>query len=264
MAERRRVQARSAESDDPYAQPVSALRRILIDTRVYDELGRDWSARERPDLCDRLLRGHRHASATSSRRSRRRGSRSVGGRLRALPRRAGALLHARSTTGSAISPRSPKSTGSVLMLASDHGFLWKEGRPTTLSSDATTTAAKWHRSEGMYLLWGPGIGRVAGTRGRGSVQQVCATLLALLGLPPGARRRRPAARRRSGAAAARVDYSRCYTPRPRTRPAAPPTRGGRSRHGGEAESARLRRRRRKSKGRAPARRARRVATTTKG
>jgi Flp pilus assembly protein TadD len=71
------------------------------------------------------------------------------------------------------------------MLASDHGFLWKEGRPTALSSNATATAAKWHRKEGIYLLWGEGLGAADGHRQRGSVQQVCSTLLALVGLPPG-------------------------------------------------------------------------------
>jgi Flp pilus assembly protein TadD len=37
----------------------------------------------------------------------------------------------------------------------------------------------------MYLLWGPGIAARAGHQAHGDVQQVCATLLALLGLPGG-------------------------------------------------------------------------------
>jgi tetratricopeptide (TPR) repeat protein len=74
-------------------------------------------------------------------------------------------------------------TGAVLMLASDHGFRWSEARPEKLSSAAAATAGHWHRDEGIYLLWGPGI--APGPRERGSVDQVCATLLALLGLPPG-------------------------------------------------------------------------------
>ena len=45
-----------------------------------------------------------------------------------------------------------ESAGAVLMLASDHGFTWGEGRPTRLSSFAHATAAKWHRKEGMYPL----------------------------------------------------------------------------------------------------------------
>jgi hypothetical protein len=40
----------AAAVTDPYAHPVSALRRILIETKVYDDLGRDWLSRERPDL----------------------------------------------------------------------------------------------------------------------------------------------------------------------------------------------------------------------
>ena len=46
-----------AESDDPYAQPVSALRRILIDTQVYDTLGRDAIQRDRPDLAIVYIEG---------------------------------------------------------------------------------------------------------------------------------------------------------------------------------------------------------------
>jgi len=72
----------------------------------------------------------------------------------------------------------------VLMIASDHGFRWKEGRPTRYSSAAAATAGKWHRDEGIYLLWGPGI-EPAKERSRGEVVQVCSTLLSLLGLPPG-------------------------------------------------------------------------------
>ena len=53
--------------------------------------------------------------------------------------------------------RLAEASRAVLMLASDHGFFWKEGRPTTLSSNATATAAKWHRDDGMFVLWGPGI-----------------------------------------------------------------------------------------------------------
>ena len=49
---------------------------------------------------------------------------------------------------------SPNRSNSVLMLASDHGFTWGEGRPTELSSVANATAARWHRENGMYLLWG--------------------------------------------------------------------------------------------------------------
>jgi Flp pilus assembly protein TadD len=70
-----------------------------------------------------------------------------------------------------------------VMLSSDHGFRWKEGRPVTLSSIATATAAKWHRNEGIYLLWGAGIAPSKGHAVHGGIRQVCATLAGLAGLP---------------------------------------------------------------------------------
>src|SRR5262249_56331878 len=48
-------------------------------------------------------------------------------------------------------------SNAVLMLASDHGFYWKEGRPTTFSSNATTTPPKWHPPEGMSVASAPAI-----------------------------------------------------------------------------------------------------------
>jgi Flp pilus assembly protein TadD len=48
---------------------------------------------------------------------------------------------------------------------------------------ATASAARWHAPEGIYLLWGPGVSARPGHPAHGRVQQVCATLLALLGLP---------------------------------------------------------------------------------
>ena len=75
--------------------------------------------------------------------------------------------------------------GGVVMIASDHGFYWGDGRPTRLSSVATASAAKWHAAQGIYLLWGKGVPAKAGHAAQGDVQQVAATLLALAGLPPG-------------------------------------------------------------------------------
>jgi len=100
----------------------------------------------------------------------------------------------------------------VLMLASDHGFLWGEGRPTRLSSVATASAAKWHSPFGMYLIWGDGIPARPGHVGEGDVQQVAATLLALAGMPPG---RDVNGEPLDGAKAVevpRADYSASYHP----------------------------------------------------
>ena len=70
----------------------------------------------------------------------------------------------------------------VVMIASDHGFRWKEGRPA-ISSVATATAAKWHRNEGIYLLWGHGVAPSGGHRSRGGIRQICSRLMDACGLP---------------------------------------------------------------------------------
>lgn len=167
---------------DPYAHPVSALRRIVAETRVWDTLARTWIAERRPHLSIVYFQGTDtigHVFAPY-----------------APPRRPGvteadyARFHRVPDLYFAEIDRLLREyrdiadwTGAVLVLASDHGFRWSEARPETLSSAAAATAGHWHRDEGIYLLWGPGI--APGPRERGSVDQVCATLLALLGLPPG-------------------------------------------------------------------------------
>ena len=54
----------------------------------------------------------------------------------------------------------------MLLVVSDHGFLWSEGRPPRPDSLATATAGLWHRQEGIYLLWGRGIEPRGGARRR--------------------------------------------------------------------------------------------------
>jgi Flp pilus assembly protein TadD/predicted AlkP superfamily pyrophosphatase or phosphodiesterase len=175
---------RQANSDDPYGHPISALRRILIDTRVYDDLGRDTVQRDRPDLAIVYFEGTDtigHVFAPYAPPRQPQVSEADYERYHSVPERYFRSIDEKLGEYRRLAEAAHAS----LMLASDHGFLWKEGRPTTLSSNATTTAAKWHRSEGMYVLWGGGVKPTSGHSGRGSVHQVCATLLALLGLPPG-------------------------------------------------------------------------------
>jgi Flp pilus assembly protein TadD len=173
-----------ADSDDPYSQPVSALRRMLIETKVYGDLSLDWIRRDRPDLAVVYLQatdtvGHLFAPYVPPRQP------SIAqadfDRYNGVPER---LF--RSIDGLIGQYRdAARDAGGVLMIASDHGFVWGEGRPAKLSSVAAASAAKWHAPEGMYLLWGPGIPAQPGHQAHGDVQQVCATLLALLGLPNG-------------------------------------------------------------------------------
>lgn len=154
------------ERPDPYAHPVSALRRILIETRAYDALARSWLAEQTPDLTILYFQGTDtigHVFAPLS------------------DHRVPDLYFAEVDRLLGEHRKWAEEHGAVLMLASDHGFLWEgSARPMTAA-----TAGLWHRKEGMYLLWGPGI--EPGERQTGRVDQVCSTLLALLGLPPGKR-----------------------------------------------------------------------------
>jgi len=154
------------ERPDPYAHPVTALRQILIETRAYDALARSWLEETTPDLTILYFQGTDtigHVFAPLS------------------DRRVPDLYFAEVDRLLGEYRKWAEEHGAVLMLASDHGFLWdKPAQPMTAA-----TAGLWHRNEGMYLLWGPGI--ETGERQTGRVDQVCSTLLALLGLPPGKR-----------------------------------------------------------------------------
>lgn len=174
---------KAAADPDPYAHPVSALRRILIETRAGHALATSWLGRAKPDLTvvdfqGTDILGHvfapwappRQAAVTAADFE----------RFSHVP----LLYFAEIDRMLGEYRKLAEAHGAVLMIASDHGFRWKEGRPASPASAAAASAGRWHREEGIYLLWGPDIEAKA-NRGQGEVSQVCATLLALLGLPPG-------------------------------------------------------------------------------
>ena len=176
--------AASIKSETPYGNPISALRRTLVETRVYDELASTWIQKNRPDLTVLYIQGtdsigHTFAPFAPPRQPAI--SQQDYERYHRVPE-----LYFASIDRLIGRYRSLASEqGAVLMLASDHGFTWTDDRPTELSSNAHATAAKWHRKDGMYLLWGPGIPAADRRAEKNSVLQVCASLLALSGLPPG-------------------------------------------------------------------------------
>jgi tetratricopeptide (TPR) repeat protein len=201
-----------AASADPYAQPVSALRRILIETRIYDELARDWIGRTKPDLALVYIQGtdsigHTFAPYAPPRQP------SIAAadyeRYHGVPERYFAEIDQLLGRYRELAA----SRGAVLVLASDHGFAWGDDRPEQLSSNAQATAAKWHRKQGIYLLWGPGVpARGRDPKADGAVAQLCATLLAFTGLPP---LKGDAAGPLAGAPSATsepVDYAALYHP----------------------------------------------------
>ncbi len=174
---------KAAADPDPYAHPVSALRRILIETRAYHSLATSWLGREKPDLAVVYFQGtdtlgHVFAPYAPPRQD------AVSPQDFERFSRVPELYFAEIDRMLGDYRKLAEARGAVLMIASDHGFRWKEGRPAKLSSAAAATAGKWHREDGIYLLWGPDVQATA-DRGHGEVAQVCATLLALLGLPPG-------------------------------------------------------------------------------
>jgi tetratricopeptide (TPR) repeat protein len=169
---------------DPYAHPAAALRRILVETAVYDRLATGWLARHRPDLTVVYFQGSDaigHVFAPYAPPRQPAISAEDYARYSGVPRAYFADLDRRLGEYRKLAEQ----RGAVLLLASDHGFRWGEGRPERLASAAAATAGRWHREEGIYLLWGPGIEAQPEHSERGSVTQVAATLLALLGLPPG-------------------------------------------------------------------------------
>jgi tetratricopeptide (TPR) repeat protein len=166
---------------DPYAHPVTMLRRVLVETRLYHELAFDWIGRMRPALSIVYFQG----------------TDSIGHVFAAYaPPRQPEVTPADFERYSGVPEayfgeidgllgqyrRLADDIGATLLIVSDHGFLWREGRPISSDSLAGATAAFWHREEGIYLLRGPEI-EPAAARGEGQVGQVAATIMALLKLP---------------------------------------------------------------------------------
>jgi tetratricopeptide (TPR) repeat protein len=202
---------------EPFSDPVAGLRRLLVETRTTDRLARQWLAAERPDLAlvyfeGTDLVGHLFAPLTPPRRPGVSDEelRRFGGVAEAYFREVDGLLGEYRRLAAA--------RGAVLVVASDHGFAWGEARPLDLPSREAATAGQWHRREGIYLLWGPGIAPAPGVREEAGVARVCATLLALLGLPPGRGLAGPPLPGVAAPAAAAVDYRALI---PRRRPVPP-------------------------------------------
>lgn len=70
----------------------------------------------------------------------------------------------------------------TLIVNSDHGFKWGEDRPCERSSLNPSTAAYWHRLDGVFVAYGARVSPNR-ERGRASVFDVAPTAAALLDLP---------------------------------------------------------------------------------
>ncbi len=177
-----RIEAALASPPGPENR-IEGLRRILVQTRLYAGLARETIAATHPDLSILYIQGtdaigHLFASFAPPRRPEI--SEADFALYSDVPRRYFAEIDRLLGAYAEIAAKER----AILLLASDHGFRWQEGRPGHAASSEAATAGLWHREEGIYLLAGPGISP-SSERSRGRIDQVASTLLSLLGLPPG-------------------------------------------------------------------------------
>ena len=72
----------------------------------------------------------------------------------------------------------------TLIVQSDHGFKWGADRSCERSSLNWSTAAYWHRLEGVFAAWGEGVRPGKGSPGsKPTMLDPAPTVLALLGVP---------------------------------------------------------------------------------
>jgi tetratricopeptide (TPR) repeat protein len=174
---------RPRQSGSAWEHPVSALRRLLVETHLIHALAVDALRRDDPQLVIAYFEGTdaiAHVFAPFAPPRKRHVAEADYERFHRVPE----LYFRMVDEMLGEYRRLAQERHAVLMLASDHGFRWSEARPPRASTPAHSQAAEWHRREGLYLLWGAGIAPEPGHRGRGRVDQVAATLLELLGLPP--------------------------------------------------------------------------------
>jgi tetratricopeptide (TPR) repeat protein len=200
---------RPESSRSAWDHPVSALRRVLVETHLVHALAMEALRRDEPDLTIAYFEGtdaiaHVFAPFAPPRRPQ------VDGAEYERFHRAPELYFRLVDEMLGEYRRLALASNAVLMLASDHGFRWGEARPHGASGPAHARAAEWHRREGIYLLWGSGITPEPGHRGRGRVDQVAATLLELLGLPPGPKG--PPLRGVARSEGTAIDYAAFYRP----------------------------------------------------
>ena len=161
--------------------PVVALARILAATRVNHHIARDLYDRNRPDLMALYLEGtdeigHVFAPyspprlACTSEEDFNRYHRAVEVYYGVIDRVLGQWM------------RRAKEDGATLVVHSDHGFKWGSDRTCARSSTNWSTAAYWHRMNGVFAAWGARV-RPSKNRTKVSIFDVAPTVLALEGLP---------------------------------------------------------------------------------
>ncbi|MCU1229552.1 MAG: hypothetical protein JWO97_2436 [Acidobacteria bacterium] len=165
-----------AANANPFAHPITALRRIIIETEVMHRLAKERIARDKPELAIVYLQGtdaigHLFAPFVPPKLAA--VSQADYERYNDVPRRYFARIDKIVADYALLA----QMNGAKLVIASDHGFVWGEGR-SPVSSSAVATAAKWHRDDGIFLHWPGRYGRQVSR-----VDEICGVLLDLAGMP---------------------------------------------------------------------------------
>ncbi|HEY2796316.1 MAG TPA: alkaline phosphatase family protein [Thermoanaerobaculia bacterium] len=171
----------SRDSHSGLDNPFVALPRIIGSTRVYHRIARDLYDRNLPDLMAVYYEGtdavgHVFAPYVPPKMScvsdedYRRYRRVVDEYYALVDRMLGQWM------------RRADEDGATLIVNSDHGFKWGAERPCERSSLNPSTAAFWHRLDGVFAAYGARV-KPSGTRGAASVMDLAPTVSALMNLP---------------------------------------------------------------------------------
>jgi Flp pilus assembly protein TadD len=167
----------TTKQSNPWSTKEGALRRIVIETDVYDSLANSQLQRSFPDLTLLYIQGTDaigHLFASEGAFVSPNAATRYSGVVQQYFREIDALI--------ARYQQLAQKSDAVLMLVSDHGFRWDD--PTPLRGEfSPQTAAHQHAANGIYLLWDPRHLLAPQPSKSAQLRQITPTLLALAGLP---------------------------------------------------------------------------------
>jgi predicted AlkP superfamily phosphohydrolase/phosphomutase len=173
--------AQALASGEGMQNRIVALDRILSATRVYHRVGRELYDRKQPDLMMLYFEGtdeigHVFAPVTPPRLA------CVSDEDFSRYHRAVEVYYSVVDQMLGQWMRRAAEDHATLIVNSDHGFKWGEDRSCARSSLEWSTAAYWHRFDGVFAAWGERV--KPGRRSQEpSMFDVAPTVLALLGVP---------------------------------------------------------------------------------
>lgn len=174
--------SRALGSGEGMENRIVALARILSATRVYQAAARDLYDRNLPDLMMLYIEGtdeigHVFAPDTPPRLACvseddfRHYQNAVAVYYGVVDRMLGQWM------------RRAEEDHATLIVQSDHGFKWGEDRSCERSSLNWSTAAYWHRLDGVFAAWGARVRPGKGSGSKPTMFDPAPTVLSLLGLP---------------------------------------------------------------------------------